>query len=55
MPPPVPVMQISEGLQSPDNAEADLAVFPSVFLQRGIDPNIPPSSAAAIKQLPYDA
>jgi hypothetical protein len=44
-------MQISQGLQSPNIAEADLAVFP----QRGVDPKILPSPAAAIKQLPYDA
>jgi hypothetical protein len=55
MPPPVPLMQTSEGLRAPDiNTDADHATFPSVFLQKSVHPSMLPRSAASFKLLPYD-
>jgi len=54
LPPPVPLLQTSDGLKAPDLGTDTDAKFPSVFLVNAVLSSVLPRSAAAFRSLPYD-
>ena len=53
-PPPVPLLQTSDGLKAPDIGKDNEAKFTSIFLTTSDTPSVLPRSAATFKILPYD-